>query len=1101
MLTLILGGCGTGKSTRLMEQIRQEAEAGKEVLVLVPEQFSFEEEKKLYSFLGPMLFNRIHTFSFTTLSRHILQLYGSAARTERYAGEQEKLLYLYQAVCRTRENGSLQILGRQADSSEFIHSLLGLLTKIRKAGVTAQQLLDTAQLLPEQLAEKTMDIGHILYEYDRILTGHDAYDGLTDLTEAAAIANIQDFFAGKQIYLDEFDSFTGDQYLMLDVMIGYAEHVTAAIRTDELDVRLSPIFEGGNQTRRQLRRIASKDHHVEIEETFCESYCRSQHEDLKAVSTQILRSTVKASAYSGHVQLAEALDPAGEAEWISASICRMLSEDHTLHCQDIAIAVKSMEQYGMLLTRSLERYALPYFKSEAKPILHMDLVQHLLALLSLLEAEDFETDTVLQYLKTPFSGYDPVTVSMLEQYCFTWGVEQDSWLEPFWEEGSESEERSKEFGGRKLEELRICFVKEISALRKGCQNRDVRTVCTQLYHHLSGKYQQFSKTIQTWSTLRQQEFVTLWNLLMEMLDTVVQCLGDEQLSFHALHKLFVMLCQNCNFSTPPQTLDAIQIVEAQSARLDSPRIVFVPGVIENDFPGEIHLGGVFSQRELELLDEKGISLSRMFFELYSDERLIVNKILSAPTEQLCLSYPLCNAAGECVKPSLAIAQICRMFPDAPLLTKAHGLPLRWYAWTYASAYYHFVRNLHLDTQETASLYELLKQDPFYAAKVKRLVQETAEPEHTVSPLLMQQFLGEKLTLSPSAIETFYQCPYQYFSQYCLHLYVPQKRELSSLNLGNFAHYCLEQLLRHYPAEEFAVLGEEQLRHEIRELSARFSAQAFSDTVRRDSRFQLNYHMAGRGLLQLLLHMQKEMRNSEFVPVGFEVSISEQEGALSPLTLRNGAISCMGKIDRIDRCDTPSGSIYRVVDYKTGTKLFSPEKLASGLDMQMLIYLFALQEQEAYNGASPGGVLYMPSGQLKLKHYGERSSNAHSADEILDNFYCMRGLLQEKAASHMEPEVAGSCIPVLSGREKDVLFSVNELQMEQLHNHVLERIEHMADQLYAGNIAPNPYLNYPCRYCSCSDLCRRTIQPVETLSKEERQAALAQVFGIEKEDEE
>ncbi len=1096
MLTLLLGGCGTGKSTRLIERIREDAEQGRDVLVLVPEQFSFEEEKKLYAALGAQTFNRIRTYSFTTLARHILQ--GSAAAGRDYASDQEKLLYLYRAIGRARESGMLTMLGRNAGSSEFIASLLGLVTKIRKAGVSAQQLLDTAALLPGTLADKTADVGQILYAYNSILREQGVTDGLTDLTEAAALANIQDFFCGKCLYFDEFDSFTGDQYLMLDVMLAFSDHITAAIRTDEPDAKISPIFEGGNQTRRQLRRIAA-DHHREVEEQFCESYCRSNAPDLAAVSTQILRPSIRPAQWAGHVRIAEAPDPALEVEWIAAELCARLQADATLRCGDVAIAVKSLDAYGTLLSRAFARYGLPCSISEPRPVLHTELMRHLLIVLELLEGR-VETDAILRFLKSPLSGSDPVTVSMLEHYCFTWSVQGEDWNIPFWaEDDEELAERAKEFGGKRIEALRARTMETIAVLQKRCCGKNARTVCKALHAHL--REQRRFSAVSGEDTLRQRDFTMVWNLLMDMLDTVVRCLGEEILGPAELRRMLLLLCQGSSISSPPQTLDAVQIVEAQSARLSAPRLVFMPGVCENAFPGEITLGGLFSQQELETLDQNGISLSRMFFELYSDERLIVNKILSAPTEGLCLSYPLCNEKGEAVRPSLVIAQVQQMFPEAGLFTQISALPLTFYARTLASTYHHYVRHLSENTEETASLREILLGDAYYAARLAHLTAGTQDTKQNVSPERMQAFLGERIVLSPSGVECFFQCPFQFFARYCLHLYIPEKRELSSRNLGNFAHFCLEQILRSYPPESFAALTEEQLNGEIHRCADVFSQTNFSDSIRRDQRFRNNYRMAGSGLLRLLLHMQKEMREGQFVPIGFEVSLGEGEGALPPLRLRDGAVTCVGKIDRIDRCDTPEGTLLRVVDYKTGMKLFSPEKLAAGLDMQMLIYLFALRRGGAFPEVGPGGVLYMPSGQLMRKHYGDRGDKkTRTSDEILDDFYCMRGLLLEDAAAHMEPEISAGCTPILTDAPDATLFSVTQQQMDALETHVLERVGTMAECLKNGEIAPKPYLHFPCRFCQSRDLCSHAVQPMEELTRDERSAAIRAVFDTGEEDE-
>ena len=57
----------------------------------------------------------------------------------------------------------------------------------------------------------------------------------------------------------------------------------------------------------------------------------------------------------------------------------------------------------------------------------------------------------------------------------------------------------------------------------------------------------------------------------------------------------------------------------------------------------------------------------------------------------------------------------------------------------------------------------------------------------------------------------------------------------------------------------------------------------------------------------------------------------------------------------------SKTYLRVIDYKSGGKDFVLSDVLSGLNMQMLIYLFASGEngEEKYGDVFPSGVLYMP----------------------------------------------------------------------------------------------------------------------------------------------
>lgn len=1099
MLTLITGCCGSGKSVTLMEHIRRVLLKEEEVWVLVPEQFSFEAEKRLYRSLGAVHFNRLRTFSFATLSRHILHSFQD--KREQHASDLQKLLCLHRAVQNVQKRGDLTILERRSRTPDFTASLLPVFTKCRKAGITSQQLLDPLPLLSDRLRDKMQDLGILLLEYDRVLQEKGLYDGLVDLTEAALLANIHSVFTNKHIFLDEFDSFTGDQCALLEIMIDQASSVTAAIRQNGDNSRFHPVYGGNYRTCLWMKQESQKN--GTFEEIFCGGYRRSSKRDLAAVSEQILHPCIKPVPFDGNVQIFAAKDPIGEAEYICASICKMLSEDKSLRCCDIAVTVH--DENTQTLEKSMLRYGLPFDRTGHRSILHTGLIRHFLAILELISMETFKTDSILRYLKTPFSGYSPVDVSMLEHFCFTWDLDGDDWLHPFGED-DEKKMQMEMFGGETLEAARQSVVRHIICLRESCADKDVRTVCTALFSHLEQQKNSVETALEQEPTLEQREFVTVWNLLAETAETVVSCIGGDSIPPEELMQIFYGLLSVRTFATPPQTVDSIRIVPASTAILDSPRVLFVTGVNENLFPGAIVSDGILTQQELDSLHENGLVISRLFEELYSNEKLIAVKILSFPTERLVLTYPDYGPDGGSLRPSPVIGELLEMFSNAPaLLVHECDIPLSYYVRTYKAAYFHYVRHMQEDTGETAALREILTEDPLYAVRLSRLTEAISSPEHTVSPQTMEIFLGAPLVLSASRLETFYSCPFQYFCQYCLELYIPQKAALDPRSSGTFSHYCLEQILCSRTIEAFLRMTPEELSSEIRQLSEVFSKANFSGAVLRDGRFQMNYRMHGRGLLEVLLHMQREMMGGKFIPAGFEMQIGGS--AVPPLSFRDGSILCKGKIDRVDICRSDVIPTVRVVDYKTGEKSFSLPHLARGLDMQMLLYLFSLENTPAFGKVLPGGVMYLPSSQLKRKEYENRGKTKKTSQETTDSHYRMQGVLLEGVLSGMEPEARTFCKPITDVYDTGNLFAVNDVQMGQLRNYVEQRVCSMADALYEGRFTPDPFIegkHSTCKNCTCADLCGHAEQPAdpgdESISKDrmaaEKKLALEKIFGEE-----
>ena len=77
MLQFILGQAGTGKTTYLHELLREFVQAGRrDVILLVPEQDSFNHERALLALLGPRDAQAVEVLSFTRLADSLFRTCG-----------------------------------------------------------------------------------------------------------------------------------------------------------------------------------------------------------------------------------------------------------------------------------------------------------------------------------------------------------------------------------------------------------------------------------------------------------------------------------------------------------------------------------------------------------------------------------------------------------------------------------------------------------------------------------------------------------------------------------------------------------------------------------------------------------------------------------------------------------------------------------------------------------------------------------------------------------------------------------------------------------------------------------------------------------------
>ena len=221
MIEFITGPSGSGKTSLMYERIKEDTLPK---CIIVPEQFSHDFDKKLYYFLGAKKFNEVFSLSFTGLSRQLFQLFGDPSRGGEYADDMAKMILVYQAI------------------------------------TNVDKLLESSDLFDDRLKHKTSDIAMIYMEYQRLMEEYGFKDELDNITEAAKIANLQQYFKGMSVYIDEFESFTADQVAMLKVMILTAENVSITLRTDDITAGKYTLFEAVNKTYHDIVRICNDLH-------------------------------------------------------------------------------------------------------------------------------------------------------------------------------------------------------------------------------------------------------------------------------------------------------------------------------------------------------------------------------------------------------------------------------------------------------------------------------------------------------------------------------------------------------------------------------------------------------------------------------------------------------------------------------------------------------------------------------------------------------------------------------------------------------------------------------------------------------------------------
>lgn len=1075
MLNIIAGGAGCGKTYEMMSRIEAVVKADKDVLVIIPDQFSFEFDRALYERIGMTLFNRVNVLSFARTAKDIFIKHGGLKG--RYADDTVKNIMMFRTLKTLSEREGLCFYNRQAKSPMFVESGLEIVKELTLSGVTPEQLTDCLNGLDESIRDKAADIALIYSEYEKLLSASGYKDGEGDISEAARRAQVHGYFNGKTVFIDSFKSFTADEYAFLDAVISQSESTTVCLTTADEKSRDFSVFETVNKTRNKLVRIAC-EHGVEVETTMLREPKRFANSELAFLSGNILRYVrEKYNGECGAVKVYRSADSYGEGDFVCSEIRRLVMEEGCGY-KDIAVLARQKESYSSIMESAFERYNIPFYTDESYTASHKALFIFAKTALLLAADKNASTEDWLRYMKTGMLGLSDDEIGEAESYCYKWSVEGDMWSAPF-----DRDEKMPE-----AESVRARVTEPIFRLRERCEDVSGSEICSALldFFDETGAFETLCNLYDNCTTedaaalSAVREIKQLWELLCGLLETMNRVLADVETDLSSFAELFGNIVSKLKLSAPPQTLDSVQFMAAHTARLAEPKIIFVLGVNEGVFPYAAKPAGLFSDRDRLALEAAGITLSGSAKDKLAEERFVAYSVLSSASDKIYASYSMSDISGKSLYPSLVVSQLCEIFGNG-ISSDFDSRGLLSFCTTADAAYYQYVQNYKRSDEESASLLAALKSIPEFSSRIDYLKSVENEAEHRLTPQTGRKLFGTSISMSASRFEDYRKCPFVYYCEKGLKIYPPEKVELDKPSKGNVIHYCLCEILSSNNKATFEAMSREQLNKQVKlHLDRYYKSDSVGGDYGKTKRYKAAYHRLSDTLTDILVRLADEFRQSSFVPSEFEYKIGRdgEEQALRLITPNGITVYFEGTVDRIDLYEKDGKAYIRVVDYKSGIKEFKFEDLLYGINMQMLLYLFALTDENhegKYSNSVPSGVLYMPA--KDVAPVLER--NDEDVEKTYNDTFRMKGtvLCDSDVIKAMEQETGGVFIPVKT--KKDGTYTaasnlVTRKQLENLRKYSYELMKETADSITNGEIQASPLMSkdkkLPCSYCKYKSIC-------------------------------
>lgn len=1083
MLRFVFGRNGSGKTEYVRKLLSDKLLSGEQGLILiVPEQFSFETERAMLEKVGPKNMLNLEILSFSRLAETVLSIYAPNVKPKIDDGTRAVLMSL--ALEGLGENAEIyqKFIGRPA----LLQSLVTFSTELKQCAVTTYALEQAGSVLPDgTLKHKLSELSQITDLYNALV--HDRFSDDTDLlTRLADLIPETDYFDGKTVVLDTFCGFTKQERNVIAAMLRRCKDVYITFCMDAAKSEDALLFDNIRDEVENLKRVCAQISVPVAKPVLCTAAEDSKTPELRALEENVFRAqkTLFSDMPVG-LQIFSAANRTDESDFVAREIRKLLREEN-YRVGDIAVIERRKDTYDHELNAAFQKFGLPFFEDKRQPVAAQPLMQMVSGLLDM-AADGITTEVLLRYLKTGIAGLSADDAADLENYAVLWSIDRAKWRSDFTANpeglGVEMQERAEK-KLEKLNELRHRAVLPVLTFRKEFEPASGLDKSRMLYDFLRSVHADESlKTLAQHLALNGQTAVaeqqnTVWEMLMDMLDKLALAVGETVISAKRYRELFSVLLGCADLGQIPQGLDVITVGAADRIRIAAPRAVFLVGANHGVFPETPPTDGILSDTERETLESLGIHLTETAEFKAVDEYFYAYYAMTLPRERLIVSYALADYKGNGLAPSEIVSELQGIFPEISV-TDSHNLLPQERVESAADAFETMAAQYTENTAFSASLISYFRSREDYKAREVAVQKAILRiPTAFADASISEQLFKTDMLISASKAEVYYKCPFSYFCKFGLQLKPLKKAELDFAQSGTFLHHCLEKILSENDRDALRQMSDDELRSKIQTIMEDYTEQNLGGSADKDPRFLYLLQNLCETAFDVLQRLIAEFSVSAFIPTDFELSI-KPDGDIAPYRLPlsdGGSLRVIGSVDRVDVMRKDGKSYLRVIDYKSGGKKFKLSEVLSGLNMQMLIYLFAICEngKERYGEMVPAGVLYLPAKSVEDK----LSRNADD-QEILEarlEKSRMDGVVLDDidAILGMDSTASGHFIPVTQKGEAFTGHLLNSKVFSSLKQRVDFNLQEMASKLHKGDIPVLPTFsekkNVACTYCDYKAVC-------------------------------
>ena len=1108
----IVGRSGTGKTQYCLEQITRElleSQSGQALIFIVPEQATYQAERAILTGGSVKGYSRLHILSFNRLCFWITQKESVLEHLSPLGRE------LIVSNIIHRRQGELKVFADSADSSGLAIKISDMIVELQKYEKSPDDLMRFVHEAGSKGADEIMlakfsEVAMIYADYLDFIKDRFVNPDVI-LNTAREIVAQSELIRGAKVWVDGFSSFNAQERELLIEIIKSAQQTRIALCLDAKSDRFSlsepaekmlddtSMFSPTESVYCQLYEIVKKCKiKIDTPVILKQNHRHKKNFDLMHLEKNIFRDEPEISASSeGAVRIVWAKNLRSEVEYVAGEICRLVRREGYRY-RDICVIASDIKSYETYIRCVFGEYGLPYFIDQRKSMRNHPLIELIVCAAKCI-TDGFSLSDVLGYLKSGLTGVRENEIEKLENYCIANGVKNEDWIsDDCWDLSGNDRERLE------IDGIRRKAVCELMGLRNDLCGDD-GTDCLIGAGEFVGIWFDFldrldirgklcewvSQSNQSGDIQMADEHRQFYDQLINLMDEICAVFGCESMRISELCRIVANALGEMTLAFVPPSQDQILVGSIERSRLPEVKAAFLIGSTQKQFPVPAGSRGILS-------DDDRIFARAIDFELAQglSQRLIARQYLAyisltRARDRVYITYPRENEKGAQIQRSAFIDHAVSLFDPAlkeePALKSQMSMDC-------------CVNKMQLcdllcgclgrDSDSTenvdlseAIMSELANDDEFSGCHSIVDACMNYKNKAKLEADVIQQFYGKTLHCSVSRLSKYASCAYKHFCEYVLKIKRRSQFKLEPVDIGNFYHHVLDKMTCKLKLinSDYASQTQDSLRKLLYESIGEYIEQDdFIRNFRKHSRHNaFVIDSACETLEQCVDAISRMSRAGDFKVYGSEIAFGKPEDKLGECVISGktgNKLFLRGVIDRVDLARIDGQLVGMVYDYKTNGKFFKYSDVYNGLDMQLLVYMLAIDAKELDGEkVTAGGGFYLPI-ELKMKKTQldkiDAVQNAYRAEGFFNGEYAFNLDRDVESSSNYYKFRVSSKKAQYSYYDKGSVLRPSDFAI--LLDFAREKIINVAGELISGNIEVRPYRmgqKSPCSLCEFQSLCR------------------------------